>query len=247
MNILAFERYMDSRIPPSLSCEWDNDGRMLLADPMRTLHRVLIALDATEAVVKTAISGSYDLILTHHPLVFRALRCVDDPRLLALIRAGISVYSYHTRLDCMHGGVNDALAECIGISDVEPFGEDGMGRIGNLSAPLSSDDFAEMLKNKLSAPRITSFAHEQVISRVAVVGGAGKDFLSDAIRSGAEAFVTGEVGYNALLEAENRIGVFCAGHYYTEQPVCQVLARLTAEAIPDAQITITMSCPLREY
>lgn len=247
MNILAFERYLDSRISPSLSCEWDNDGRMLLSDPMRTLHRVLIALDVTESVAQTAISGNYDLILTHHPLIFHALRCVDDPRLLALIRAGVSVYSYHTRLDSMTGGVNDALAERIGISNTEPFGEGGMGRIGNLSQPVSPFDFAEMLKNKLSSPRITSFAQAKKICRVAVVGGAGKDFLSDAIKSGADAFVTGEIGYNALLEAENRISVFCAGHYYTEQPVCEVLAKLTAEAIPDADITIAASCPLCEY
>lgn len=246
MKILELERVLEARIGAVPYFDWDNDGRMLLPDPEREVKRVLVALDATAAVMDRAIAIGADLILTHHPLIFQPLRRIDDLRLLRLVKEGIAVYSYHTRLDAVQGGVNDCLAEALGLLDPYPFGEDGMGRVGDLPEETSVCVFAERIKDCLGSPSITVLDSGNTILRVAVLGGAGKDHISAAAESGADAFVTGEAGYNALLDAEGgEMSIFCAGHYHTEQPVCKRLAAWVSEAVPGSEVEVYAGCELK--
>ncbi len=239
MNLTEFEAYLEARIPSALRCHWDNDGRMLLPEPNRQIKRVIVALDATQAVIDRAVEAGADLILTHHPYIFRPLRSIDQASQIALIRAGVAVYSFHTRLDAMEGGVNDRLAQVLGIRDCVPFGEDNMGRVGYLDDALTADAFARMLKDRLGSQSVTVYDAKRPIRRVALLGGAGKDLIADAIKVGADAFVTGEAGYNALLDAEGSgMSIFCAGHYETEFPICDTLARFAREANPNAEVEI---------
>ncbi len=234
---------LEASIPATLSADWDNDGAMLLPCPMAEVKKVLVALDCTEAVANAAIAGGYDAILTHHPLIFKPLRGVTDPMLVSLLRAGIAVYSYHTRLDALDGGVNDALSALLSLQAPTPFGEDGMGRIGTLPAPLSPRAFGALVKTCLNAPSITAYLATREISRVALLGGSGKDAIADAVRAGADAFLTGEIPYNAMLDATRAgISLYAAGHYATEQPVCTVLAALVRSY--GILADILPSCPL---
>ena len=115
MTVYELYTALNEKIPPALSCEWDNDGMMCVPDPNRTVRRILVTLDATQAAEDAARAGNYDVILTHHPLIFKGVRHLtpDEPvsaRLLRLASDGISVLSFHTRLDAVAGGVNDTLA-----------------------------------------------------------------------------------------------------------------------------------------
>ena len=115
MNVKELYGFLNEKIPPSLSCDWDNDGLMCCADETKEIRRVLIALDMTAEVIKKAIAEGYDLILSHHPLIFSPLRAVTPMdhiarRFIDLIRADIAAMSFHTRLDAVEGGVNDILA-----------------------------------------------------------------------------------------------------------------------------------------
>lgn len=119
MNINEFQQFFDRRVPRALSCSWDNDGLLCCSDPAREVKRVLVALDVTEAVAETAVAGDFDLLLTHHPLIFRPIKALEPsinvPRkLLKLACAGVSAIALHTRLDALIDGVNDALAAALG-------------------------------------------------------------------------------------------------------------------------------------
>ena len=226
-----------------LSAPWDNDGIMCASDPDSAVRCAVISLDATlPAILFAAERGA--VLVTHHPMIFRGLPCVMggetvSERVIAALSHGVPVLSYHTRLDAAKGGVNDALAEAVGLapSTLETFGDDetpSIGRVGLLSSgPVDPSEFARAVKKALGAPfvRVTG---GKAVYRVAVTGGAGGDFLGAARRTGADAYLTGEVGYNKAEDAaEGGFTVIEAGHYFTEAPVLSRIAdAVSALGIP---------------
>lgn len=237
MTVSELYRFLENKIPKRLSCEWDNDGLMCCPDPDRDVKKVLLALDITEAIVNEAQETGCDVILSHHPLVFRPVKALTTeggvPRkLIRLVKNGISAMSFHTQLDAVGGGVNDVLAATLGLENVCAFGPEGeqMGRIGNLAAPLSLEVFAEQVKKTLGAPFVLVSGGGQV-SRVAVLGGEGDDFIGAAEAAGADVLVSGRLGYHPMTDApEGDIALIEAGHYYTERPVLSALAAMVKEA-----------------
>lgn len=249
MTVRQLFEQLNEKIPRTLSCEWDNDGLMCCPDGDRTVRRVLVALDATKEVCDLAIKGGYDLILTHHPFIFKGLRAIEDEnavasKAMALIRAGIAVMSFHTRLDALDGGVNDTLALTLGLNAIATFEGDGLplGRIGELKEPTSLDDFAKKVKNALECPFVLVSDGDREVRRVAVLGGDGKSFVSAAIAAGADTFVSGRIDYHSMTDAPDLIGASInlieAGHFYTEFPVCETLCRMIADIAPDVECDI---------
>ena len=242
MTVSELYRQLCERIPPTLSCDWDNDGIMCMPEPERDVHRVLLALDITEEVVDRAIAQGYDVILSHHPLLFRGIKhlTVQDPvarRSIKLCRAGITALSFHTRLDAVEGGVNDVLAEWLTLTEVAPFGEEGIGRVGMLREPMSAEVFAAMLADRLNAPTVTLADSGRPVQRVAVLGGSGGDDVLAALATGADTYVTGEAPHHWLVDApEMGLNLIVAGHYHTEYLVIERLASMLQELIPDAEI-----------
>ena len=238
--------------PLSLSAEWDNDGIACCVDEGRPVKSVLVALDATEQVVDKAVSGGYDLLLTHHPLLFKGVKELTPahtvPRkLLKLATAGVTAVSLHTRLDAAEGGVNDILAQTLELCDVKPFGPEGeeMGRIGTLQNEVSAEEYAKTVCKKLGIPAVL-LAGCATVRTVAVLGGEGGDFVNAAIGAGADLFVTGRVGYHRMLDgAEEGIALIEAGHFATEVAVCGRLAALVREADPTIQVEIFDSPAIR--
>ena len=254
MNIRELYEYLGRRIPRSLSCDWDNDGLMCCPDPDRQVRRVLIALDVTGEVADAAVDGEFDAVLSHHPLIFDPLRSLtpDDgtgAKLINLVRAGIGVMSFHTRLDALNGGVNDMLAEALGLSDIEPFGDgEGvpMGRIGTLEHAVDPAEFGRTVKEALGAPGVLVAPCGRRCSRVAVLGGEGRDCIMPARAAGADTLVSGRLGYHRMVAAEELgINLIEAGHFYTEDPVCDRLAEMVAAADPTIETEYMKSCSLR--
>lgn len=252
MNVKELYCFLNERIPASLSCEWDNDGLMCCPDPKAEVKRVLVALDITSSVVEEAISGGYDLIVSHHPLIFSPLRALDPKdhvakKVIALLRAGISAMSFHTRLDAVEGGVNDTLAARLGLREVEVFGDNGetIGRIGTLPVPLSLDEFAAKVKEATHADRV-QYVGERTVHRVAVLGGSGSSDVGAARHAGADTYVSGELKHNNLTDApECGMNLIAAGHFYTEDPVCQRIRELLLEADPALAVDLTCSNPVK--
>ena len=252
MTVRELFSKLNERIPRSLSYEWDNDGLMCCPDGEREVSSVLVALDATAEVCERAILGGYDLILTHHPFIFKGLCAIDgtgdvSAKAISLIKEDIAVMSFHTRLDALDGGVNDALANALGLFDIESFESDGMpiGRVGELEHSMSLDAFAKHVKEMLGARFVLVSDAGIPVKRVALVGGEGKDFVSAARAVGADTYLSGRLGYHLMTDApdviNNPINLIEAGHFYTEQVVCGALCDMVRDIDPEIKCDIVNS------
>ena len=242
-NAKEFYSYLNSIIPQTLSCKWDNDGAMCMSDPEREIHRVLLTLDITQDAVDYAVMNQFDAIVSHHPLIFSPMRSINGcdvkSRVITkLMRGGISAFSFHTRLDAVEGGVNDTLCRLLSVKDCEPFIEEGipLGRIGTVDA-ISARELACAVKAALSADSVSVTCPDKVVKKVVVVGGGGKDSIDAAIDLFADCLITGEVSYNAMLDAaDSGLAIICAGHFYTENPVLRALADWVKDFDPEIEI-----------
>ena len=251
MTVREIYEMLSDRIPEDLREEWDNDGIMCCADDLAHVNRVLVTLDVTEEIVDYAIDNGFDLILSHHPLVFKPVKAIDPEnhvarKLIKLIKAGVSVISLHTRADKVRGGVNDCLAKLLQLEDVEPFGDDGLGRIGHIEAETSLEEFAERIKSALGIDRLTASDARNPVYTVALVGGDGKGYVEEAVDIGADTYISGRIGYNVMEEAEELgINLIEAGHYATEFPVTAFLQSQVAKLAPGVYTEIVGSYVLR--
>lgn len=244
MTVRELYAFLEERIPRSLSCEWDNDGLMVCANDKAEVRRVLVALDITAAVAEQAIREGYDLIVSHHPLIFHPIKAVAvgetiTNKVIRLLISGVSAMSFHTRLDAVEGGVNDVLANAVGLCDVTPFGKDGeeIGRIGNLPQPMTLKNFAALVKDATGAKYVQISDGGKLVSRVALLGGGGAGESGAAAAAGADTYLTGDLRHDQLTEAPERgMNLVQGGHFFTENLVCDRIRELLLEA--DASLTV---------
>ena len=246
MTVREFYRALCALVPRELGCEWDKDGMSVCPDPDREVKKVLVALDATAAVVDQAIAEGYDLIFTHHPMLWGGLKAVladdhDGAKVIGLCRAGVSAVAFHTRIDAAEGGVNDMLAQLVGLENIEIVGEENIMRVGDLPTPMTAAEFAAKAKAALGCPAVVCSDAGLPVHRVAVVGGSGKSEIGTAIAAGADTFLTGELSYSQLSEPCG-INLLMAGHFHTENPICERLCALVAQVAPDARTEVVQSC-----
>lgn len=247
MTVKKLYDKLTERIPEELRCDWDNDGIMCCSDFSAEVNSILIALDVTEEIVDYAISRNFDLIISHHPLIFKPVDRLTEEnhtsrKIIKLISNNVSVFSFHTRADKVKGGVNDLLCEAIGLVDVIPFGEDGLGRIGNLPEECELDEFCNNVKIDLGADGVRYADAYNTVKRVALVGGDGKDYVKAAIAAGADTYLSGRLSYNVMEEAADMgINLVEAGHYFTEFPVTSFFSSLISSLDGNAYIEIADS------
>ena len=247
MTVKEMYSCFSEHIPEHLREAWDNDGLMCCPDGTAEVRRALITLDVTEEIVDYAIECAFDLIISHHPLVFKPLSSVVEDnhvsrKLIKLLSNGISVFSFHTRADKISGGVNDKLAELLSLENVRPFGEDYLGRIGTIEGPCDLQDFAYRVKQLTGSDMIRYSDGYNDVFKVAVVGGDGKDYVRAAIEAGADTYVSGRISYNVMEEAsELGINLIEAGHYFTEQPVTEFFKELIFDFDPGVYVEIAFS------
>ena len=246
MTVKEFYRALCAQVPRELGCEWDKDGMSVCPDPEREVSRVLVALDATAEVVDKAVAEGYDLVFTHHPMLWSGLKAVladdhDGAKVIKLCRAGVSAVAFHTRIDAAQGGVNDMLAQLVGLENIEIAGEENIMRVGDLPTPMTAAEFAAKAKAALGCPAVVCSDAGLPVHRVAVVGGSGKDEIGVAMAAGADTFLTGELKYSQLSEPRG-INLLVAGHFHTENPICERLCALIGEIDPPVHTDITQSC-----
>jgi dinuclear metal center YbgI/SA1388 family protein len=220
---------------------------MCSPDTGSEVFRVLVTLDVTEDIVDYAISSHFDLVVSHHPLIFKPIKAINDDnhvarKIIKLLEGGVSVFSFHTRADKVVGGVNDSLCDLLGMYNTVAFGEGMLGRIGDLDDSLDLEDFAYRIKTVLGADSIRISDAYNPVSRVAIVGGDGKDFVKAAIEAGADTYVSGRIGYNVMAEApEMGLNMIEAGHYFTEQPVTEFFRDLLLEIDSELYVEVASS------
>ena len=242
-EIQAIYQAMARMAPPELAESWDNVG--LLVDCGRPADRALTALDITPEVVEEARQLSCGVIVAHHPVIFSPLKRLDcrDVAFL-LVQAGISAICMHTNLDAVEGGVNEVLAEILGIRDPVPFAG-GCGRVGELDAvsPLTVPELARLAQKELAARCVPPLEGPAVqvkytdngrpVRRLAVISGSGGSMFEEALAVGADCLLTGEANHHAACDARRLgLGLIAAGHYATEYPAAAALARRLEAAVP---------------
>ena len=216
---------------------WDNAGVLVhCGDGSETVTGVLCALDITPATVAEAEASGCNVIVSHHPVIFRPLKSLSQHDVPALLlRAGISAVCLHTNLDKAAGGVNDVLAARLGLLNTEPFAG-GIGRIGLLPRPMRPDELAAHTAKALGTSVKYADAGKSIV-RVAVVSGSGGDFAKEAAGLGADCLVTGEAGHHDALDAlAAGISVVAATHFATEAAIAGELARRIGAAYPDLRV-----------
>ena len=231
MNFKELYEKIEKICSRELSCEWDNDGIMCMPAPDKKVGKVLISLDITEDVVDFAIENGFDTIISHHPLVFNSQKSMSmenytQRKLIKLVKANINTMSFHTRLDAMDGGVNDTLCKVLDLKNVKKDTLDPIGRIGCLNEEMTLEEFAKYVKEKLSSPCVL-YSGSKKVSKIYVVGGDGKDLIPNAIVSCADTLLTGRASYNTSVDAcDMGLNIVEAGHFYTENPVCNTLKNM---------------------
>ena len=248
-TIAEVTAWLDRLAPPELAEEWDNVG-LLVGDADSDAARVMTCLTITPASADEAIRRNADLIITHHPLPFRPVRRLttaspEGALLLRLIAAGVAIYSAHTAFDSAMAGINQRLAEGLGLTDIRPLvplGEApaglGSGRFGQKAASTTLAELVEQSKAFLQIAQVQVVGDiNQPIQSVAVACGSGGEFLAAARTQGCDCLVTGEARFHTCLEAETAgLSLLLPGHFASERFAVERLAEHLAENFPALQI-----------
>ena len=241
-------RHLDTIAPTELKMDFDNVG-ILVGDGEAHVTKCLIALDITDEVINEAINKRAELIVSHHPVIFSAIKNVTandlvGRKLISLIKNGISAVCMHTNLDIADGGVNDALMEALGATVcgcLEPCGNDtGCGRIGSLDNKTQLSDFLRLCKHNLNSNGLRYYDAGLPVQKLAVMGGSGGDCIALARALGCDTYVTSDIKYNGFLDAkELGINLIDADHFCTENVIVPVLCRKLSAEFPDVEFSIS--------
>lgn len=243
MTVQSILDYLWTLAPLSYKEDWDNVG-LLLGRQSAPVRGVLVALDATAAVAAEAERLDCQLVVTHHPIIFRGDKHVTDADPLTAVHLdylekGIAVISMHTNLDCAPGGVNDLLAERLGLQRcalLEDGRTAGLIRVGELPE-TALPAFAALVKERLACPGLRYVDAGKPVRRVAVGGGACGEYVSQVLADGCDTFVTADIKYHEFCDAATLgLNLIDAGHFETEAPVCELLAAKLEKRFPDLRV-----------
>ncbi len=240
-------KFLNDFANPNLAFEWDNVG-FQIGNGETKVTKILLTLDVTENAINKAIKEKVNLIISHHPFIFRPIKKITNPFYFRLIKNDISVYCAHTNLDVIQNGVNDALAEKLNLQNTKIilnetgltteitkyFQKDdenlGLGLIGELEVPQKLAEFAKFVKAKLKCPFVKLWIgnknENRLIKKVAVCGGSGSNLIPKIIGN-ADVFVSSGFDYHTLLSC--KMPLIDAGHFYTENPVLNNLHKILKE------------------
>lgn len=244
---------IEETFPRDAALSWDNVGLLAGRDD-KEVKKIYIALDATDEVVEDAICQGADLLITHHPLIFSGMKKFNNQnfigkRLLRLIRKDISYYAMHTNYDvCRMAQLAGNLLNLTNTQVLEVTkmrqGEDGeypegIGEIGNLSAPITLGDCCEKVKNAYHVAHVKVFGDpEQMIGRVALCPGSGKSVITPALEKGADVLITGDIGHHEGIDAiAQGLSIIDAGHYGVEHIFIEDMKQFFERRIFDVDIT----------
>lgn len=241
---------LNERWPESYALGFDNVG-LLVGDREQEVHHIFVALDVTDDILDQAIACGVDMIVTHHPLLFSAIKKVttDDfigNRIVKMIRHGISYYAMHTNFDVMGMANLNALAlqmkepEVLEVTYEDVDGhKEGIGRIGTLEEPMTLKVFGTFVKEQLGLEMVRVYGNlEQMVDRVAISSGSGKSMVKEAIKSGAQVLVTGDIDYHTGIDAVAQgLAIVDAGHYGTEMVFIEHMESTLKEMFPKMEVT----------
>ena len=240
---------IEARFPKHYAMEWDNVG-LQVGRSDKEVKRIYLALDATDEVIEEAADWGADMLITHHPMIFKAMKKINDEdfigrRVLKLIRDDISYYAMHTNYDVI--GMADLSADYLKLQDTKVLtvtdesGEqpEGFGRVGKLPRAMTLGEFGKYVKECNCLPDVRVYGDlDQRIETVAICTGSGKSMIRDVMAAGADVYVTGDIDYHTAIDTmADGLAIVDAGHYGTEYIFAEAMERELNEAFPDLKTT----------
>lgn len=243
VSVAEIVRFLQEHAPLELAEDWDNVG-LLVGDSQRTVSGVITCLTLTPDVADEVIERGAQLVVTHHPILFRPVQQIttampEGRMLLRLIEAGVAVYSGHTAYDSAGAGINQQLAELFELTQIRALrgvGSEGnhqsdprspgAGRFGTLPAPLTLEALLRRIRERLPVEHLQYVGDPALqVQKLAIACGSAAEFLSEAARHGCQALLTGEARFHACLQArELGVALILAGHYASERPAMERLS-----------------------
>ncbi len=253
LHVADLVAIMEQLAPSDLAEEWDNCG-LQVGSMQWPVKKIWVALDPLLPIIKAAVDHNVDMVITHHPLVFQALTRIDLETVVgqvigAAVKGNTAIYAAHTNLDSAFEGINDALAEKIGLQDSTPlvpaklpFGAEdadasmpkqGLGRVGGLNPTVTVDQLAQRIKKEMGTPQVRVAGDPQiVVDRAAVCSGSGAGLMDAFLMSGAQVYISGDLKYHdaRTVEAVGR-AMIDVGHFASEHIMIEPLVSRLQQAI----------------
>lgn len=238
MKVREIASYLEGLAPLELQESYDNSG-LQVGYMHQEVSKVLVCLDITEDVIEEAHREGAQMIISHHPLIFRALKCVSNKTyqqrcVVKALSYGISLYAAHTNLDNAVGGVNYKIAEKIGLTHIDG----SIPLVGEFEEPMKCEAFLEMLQKVFAVKALKYVGDKASIKRVALCGGAGAFLREEAQNLGVDCFITGELHYHDYFEAEGMLLVEL-GHYESEQYTIELIKEKVEAQFPVLEVVKT--------
>ncbi|MDU5251481.1 Nif3-like dinuclear metal center hexameric protein [Anaerococcus vaginalis] len=254
MKIKDIIKFLEERFPLSLQEDWDNSG-LQIGNIENDLTNIMISLDLDEQTIQKAKEKSCNLIINHHPFLFSSIKSIDlneekGKIIKDLIKNDITVFAMHTNLDIAKGGVNDNLAkrlELRDISNLDTNNENPMARFGYIDE-ITAYDFSKFVKEKLNCKGLILYGDKnKKIKKVALCGGAGSDFINDAIKKGCDLIVTSDVKYHEAIDNCKKINIVDPGHFASENHIIYMIKDLLEKNFATGIYTCAKKDSYREF
>lgn len=254
MNIKDIIKFLEDRFPLSLQEDWDNSG-LQIGNIKNDLTNIMISLDLDEQTIQKAKEKSCNLIINHHPFLFSSIKSIDlneekGKIIKDLIENDITVFAMHTNLDIGKGGVNDNLAKLLelrDISNLDTNNENPMARFG-YTDEITAYDFSKFVKEKLNCKGLILYGDkDKKIEKVALCGGAGSDFINDAIQKGCDLIVTSDVKYHEAVDNCKKINIVDPGHFASENHIIYMIKDLLEKNFATGIYTCAKKDSYREF
>ena len=254
MKIKDIIKFLEERFPLSLQEDWDNSG-LQIGNIENDLTNIMISLDLDEQTIQKAKEKSCNLIINHHPFLFSSIKSIDlneekGKIIKDLIKNDITVFAMHTNLDIGKGGVNDNLAKLLelrDISNLDTNNENPMARFGYTNEKTAYD-FSKFVKEKLNCKGLILYGDkDKKIEKVALCGGAGSDFINDAIDKNCDLIVTSDVKYHEAIDNCKKINIVDPGHFASENHIIYMIKDLLEKNFATGIYTCAKKDSYREF
>lgn len=254
MKIKDIIKFLEERFPLSLQEDWDNSG-LQIGNIENDLTNIMISLDLDEQTIQKAKEKSCNLIINHHPFLFSSIKSIDlneenGKIIKELIKNDITVFAMHTNLDIGKGGMNDNLAKLLELKDISNLdtnNENPMARFG-YTDEITAYDFSKFVKEKLNCKGLILYGDkDKKIKKVALCGGAGSDFINDAIKKGCDLIVTSDVKYHEAIDNCKKINIVDPGHFASENHIIYMIKDLLEKNFATGIYTCAKKDSYREF
>ena len=257
MKVRDITEIIEQFAPLSIQEGWDNSG-LCIGSPDDEVHGVLVGFDCTPELIDEAVAKGCDMVVTHHPLIFRGLKRIQGGEpvtdaVIKAVRAGVAVYAARTTADKVIAGVSGAMARRLGLRDIalmEDEGGYGLGAVGTLPHPMTGEEAIAYVKDKFGLEAVRTSKPVARVEKVAMCGGSGSSEIDAARATGAQLYISGDVSYHHFFTPEGFM-VMDIGHFESEVDIVGILCKVIREKIPTFAVRISdnlgRSNPVRYY